>query len=318
MGATSRLRKNQMNKVNPEEIKFIKLGRSGGWESQCIESKNPMIRLGFDNPYHQECLDGQWEVIKKHWAITKTKGKATEITNVIKDFYTLSPTTMWITFFHRKLFWCFASQEVILLEDGSRIRKVIGKWNSTDIKGNELFVESLSGKLAKVQMYQGTMCSVKEREYLVNKINTKTLPEVTEARDCFEKLNTSLKPLIKNLSWQDFELLIDLIFSNAGWQRIATLGKVEKSIDLDIMSPVTGKRAFVQVKAQSTPKEFESYINQFMSMDQYDEMYYVSHTDTLPLNKVKLPNNVMLMDVNHLSGLVINSGLVSWLIQKTS
>ena len=48
---------------------------------------------------------------KKHWALTKTKGKVTEITNVIKVFYTLPDTTMWITFFQRKLFWCFASSE---------------------------------------------------------------------------------------------------------------------------------------------------------------------------------------------------------------
>lgn len=307
-----------MDKVNPSIIKFIKLGRSGDWESRCLESEKPMIRLGFDNPHHQKCLDGDWEFIKNYWSETKTKGKSTETTKNIKDFYTHPSLAMWITFYKRKLYWCFAKTDVTLLDDGSRVRNVIGKWSSQDINGEELYVENLSGKLAKVQMFRGTMCKVKEADYLINKINAETLPEISNAKQCLKNLISSIEPLISNLGWQDFELLVDLIFSNAGWQRVATLGKVEKSIDLDVISPVTGKRAFIQVKSRSTKIEFEDYIEQFLSMKQYDEMYYISHTDTSDLEKIELPNNIQLIGLKHMAKLTVNSGLVPWLITKAS
>jgi hypothetical protein len=124
-----------------------------------------------------------------------------------------------------------------------------------------------------------------------------------------------------NASYTKFftvSLLVDLVFANAGWQRVATLGKVEKSIDLDVISPVTGRRAFIQVKSQSSKDEFRDYIKQFEGMTQYDEMYYVCHTGTIALEKVELPNNVQLIGLDHMANLTINAGLVQWLITKAS
>lgn len=304
--------------IEAKTIKFIKLGRSGGWEERCIESDKPMIRLGFDNPHHRRCIDGEWDFINRYWLESKTKGKATETTNQIKDFYTQPSETMWITFYKRKLYWCFAKEEVVHLEDGSRIREVDGEWQSCNVKGEPLYVENLSGKLTKVQMFRGTICSVKESNYLLKRINAIELPEVQKAKDCLNNLVSDLKPLIKNLGWQDFELLVDLVFSNAGWQRIATLGKVEKSIDLDVISPVTGRRAFIQVKSQSSKDEFKDYIEQFEGMPQYDEMYYICHTGTLALEEIQLPNSVQLIGLDHMAELTVNAGLVKWLITKAS
>jgi len=304
--------------IKAKDVKFIKLGRSGGWEERCIESDKPMIRLGFDNPHHQKCLEGDWDFINRYWLESKTKGKATETTNQIRDFYTQPKETMWITFYKRKLFWCFAKEAVIQLEDGSRVREVDGEWNSCSVKGEPLYVENLSGKLTKVQMFRGTICSVKESNYLLKRINSIELPEIQQAKDALNNLVSCVKPLIKNLGWQDFELLVDLVFSNAGWQRVATLGKVEKSIDLDVISPVTGRRAFIQVKSQSSKDEFEEYIQQFEGMPQYDEMYYICHTGTSVLGEVFLPNNVQFIGLDHMAELTVNAGLVKWLITKAS
>lgn len=304
--------------IEASTVKFIKLGRSGGWEERCIESDKPIIRLGFDNPHHQKCLDGDWDFINSYWLESKTKGKATETTNQIKDFYTQPATTMWITFYKRKLYWCFAKEGVIQLDDGSRIREVDGEWHSCNVKGEHLYVENLSGKLTKVQMFRGTICSVKESNYLLKRINAIELPQVQAAKDSLNNLVSSVKPLIKNLGWQDFELLVDLVFSNAGWQRVATLGKVEKSIDLDVISPVTGRRAFIQVKSQSSKDEFKDYIEQFEGMPQYDEMYYICHTGTSALEEIQFPNNVQLIGLNHMAHLTVNAGLVKWLITKAS
>lgn len=64
-------------------------------------------------------------------------------------------------------------------------------------------------------------------------------------------LKSKLTLLIQNLQWKDFETLIDLIFRQAGWQKVGQTGKTQKTLDLELLAPVTGETAIVQIKAQS-------------------------------------------------------------------
>ena len=230
-----------MNPLDAKTARFIKLGRKGDWEGDCINASPGTIRLGFINPHHEDCLAGDWKVVTQYFLKKekKTPGKATEITNQIKDFYTLDESTIWITFFQKKMFWCFASSEVTMMKDGNRMRETIGGWSDKSIDGDILFVEQLNGLLTKTQGFRGTICSVKAIDYLKNRLCDKVLPAVTKAKNQLQDLRNSLVPLIRGMNWKDFELLCDLIFANAGWQRQSTLGGTEKSIDLDLISPVT-------------------------------------------------------------------------------
>ncbi len=307
-----------MKDVKVKSAYFIKLGRKGAWEESCILQDNT-IRLGFSNPLHSECLAGEWDKIYDYWiGQGKKKNKATEIKNQIKAFYESDEETLWITFFRRRMYWCFAEKEVVQLADGTRIRKVKREWNYFDVQGEALTIENLSGKLTKVQGFQGTICTVKEFEYLIRRINHQKLPEVEKAEQTLATLLQDIEPLIQNLTWKDFELLVDLIFTHAGWQRISSLGKTEKSIDLALMSPVTENRAFVQIKSKSNMRVFEDYIKQYQGMKEFDEMYFVVHTTDNSFNEWHDIPDIKLWDVRKLSSLVINSGLISWLIKKTS
>lgn len=305
-------------KVKASNALFIKLGSKGNWEKDCIENQNT-IRLGFHNPFHKDCLAGNWNVVEKYWIKRKkTKGKATETINQIKHFYESPIETLWITFYNRKLYWCFAEPKVKILSDGSRIRQVKGKWSSIDIKGNPLFVENLSGRLTKVQGFRGTICSVKEFDYLLNKLNCTKQPILLETEKALSDLKEKLKPLVQSLTWKDFELLVDLIFTSSGWQRISVLGKTEKYIDIELMSPVNSKKAFVQIKSQSTLREFMDYKTDFSKMNQYDEMYYVVHTPDKKLNNIKKEKNIEVVGLDRIVDLIINAGLVNWLLKKSS
>ena len=309
-----------MNKIKADSAYFIKLGRKGQWEEECILHENT-LRLGFNNPLHSECLSGEWDKISKYWLSKgKTKGKATEITNQIRTFYESNEKTLWITFFRRKMYWCFADKDVTLLPDGTRIRKVKEGWKDQDIKGSRLTIESLSGKLTKVQGFQGTICSIKEFEYLIRKLNHQKLPEVQKTEKALYTLFQLIEPLIQNLTWKDFELLIDLIFTRSGWQRISTLGKTEKSIDLVLMSPVTGNHAFVQVKSKSNLATLKKCIKQYRNMkEEFSLMYFVIHTTTdKALAKWQDEEDIKLWSATKLSELVVNSGLITWLIKKAS
>ena len=93
---------------------------------------------------------------------------------------------------------------------------------------------------------------------------------------------------------------------------------MEKSIDLDVMSPVTGRRAFIQVKSQSSKNELLNYVENFKGMSQYDEMYYVCHSGILSQEEIDLPKNIQVIGLGNIAELVINAGLTKWLITKAS
>lgn len=316
-----------MEKIEASSVKFIKLGKAGKWEDYCI--KNNVIVFELNNPNHDQCLLDEWDdifvdLLQQSTKNTdkKKKQEATTIKNQAKDFYTSPGDVMWITFYKRKLYWCFAEDQVEerLIEPNNesvRVRKVKDNWRSTDIFGNDLFVQNLSGKLTMVQMFRGTICDVKEKEYLLQRINSIESEDILNAKYAFEMLVNKIKPLIFSLTWKDFEILVDLVFSNAGWQRVATLGGTEKDIDLDLLSPVSGRRAFVQVKSRSSQEELEEYINTFEAMKQYDEMYYVYHTTGLSL-PVGCNQNIKLIGIDEIAKLTVNAGLTNWLITKSS
>ncbi|MCK9195433.1 MAG: hypothetical protein M0P16_00450 [Syntrophales bacterium] len=306
-----------MQKIKPKSVRFIKLGSKGRWEPDCIEGANPFIRLGFINPHHEECLKRNWAVLRAYWAQKKTKSKATGITNQIKDFYTLGQDTLWITFYRRRLYWCFAYPEVRLLADGTRSRCVVGKWKSKSIMDEELLIENLSGKLTKTKGFRGTICSVEEEEYLIRRINGEIAPEVLNAKQCLSSLEKSLEEMIRSLGWKDFELLCDLIFTRSGWQRVSAVGGTEKSIDLDLFLPVSGKKAFVQIKSQADTKTFKEYCDIFETLDQYHEMFFVVHSPRGDISTWKIPDKAQILTIEKISQLAVAAGLSNWIIQKT-
>lgn len=297
------------------KIRYIKLGERGCWEKSCIEEDNT-IRFGYEGK-HEECVQGKWDAVKTYWLSNRSDpGAATRDVNQIKDFYELSEDDIWITFYQRKMYWCRAHKEVIELEDGTRIRNVIGGWSCNDINGNGLTIENIDGRVTQVQGFRGTVCSVNLPEYVLRKINGDIQPEVNEAKENLKNLKDSLANLIMGLWWKDFELLLDLIFAKSGWQRVSVLGKTEKDIDLDLYSPITNRKAFVQIKSSTNIPEIRSCIEAYKSHGQYNEMYMAFHTINGDIRAIEVDPSVHLLDISKISELVIHTGLINWLITK--
>lgn len=300
------------------EIRFIKLGTKGCWEDDCINKFNT-IRLGFQSPYHNDCLKGNWAAVEQHWLKARNGNKSTATTTVnqIKAFYELTENDIWITFYKRKMYWCHANKTITELpHDQSRIRKVIDSWKSTDKNGKQLLIENIDGRITKVQGFRGTICKVTLPAYLLNKINGTPLKEALATETTLNTLKGNIETLIKGLWWKDFELLVDLIFSKSGWQRISVLGATEKEIDLDVFSPVTQKRAFIQVKSSTTAKQIQEYYDSFLQYSQYDEMYFIFHSFQGSLTSPA--SSLHLINISKLADLVIQTGLIDWLIKKRS
>ena len=308
-----------MKKIKANKVLFIKLGQGGKFEKECIEN-NHTLRLGYREVDHKLCLTGQWDKVHDYFT-TEENSKtfvATSHSNQIKQFYEEDEKTLWITFYANKLWWCFSKPEITLLTDKTKTRPVIGKWSDKDINGNVLLAGNISGKLLKTQGFRGTICSVPEEKYVLAKINSEQMKEVVEVEQAMFNLKTKLTFLIQNLQWKDFETLVDLIFRQAGWQRVGDTGKTQKTLDLELFAPVTGERAIVQIKAQSDLQQFLSYQEQFAAMNDYDKFFYVVHTAKNNLSTYENETETKLYLVDKVAELTVSAGLVEWVIKKTS
>jgi len=308
--------------IEPQTFRFIKLGAKGTWEKSCIEEEST-IRLGYESPHHENSLAGEWAPVRAFWLEYRKgdRGAASRDLKQIRDFYELSEDALWFTFYKRRLYWCFAEKQVIQRsDDSSRTRRTRSGWSCRDINGkNELTIENIDGRVSKVQGFRGTICAVEPwiENYLRNKINGLEQLDVREAQEKLESLQHSIQSLIQGLWWKDFELLVDLIFAQSGWQRLSVLGQTDKDIDLDVFSPVTNRRAFIQVKSEASNEVFDDCVARFREMDQFDEMYFVVHTCNRKLAD-RTGARVNILDLEKLSKLVINAGLINWLITKRS
>jgi len=156
------------NLINPKNVYYIKLGRSGEWEKDCLELSQT-IKIGYREVPDELCRQGKWgEVHKIMQDIREDVGAATRDTNQVRDFYESDEQILWITFWGDRLYWCFSKPEIMTLPDNSKSRPVIGKWSSCDILGQPLQKTQLSGALLRVEGFRGTICGVKEFEYLVD------------------------------------------------------------------------------------------------------------------------------------------------------
>ena len=87
---------------------------------------------------------------------------------------------------------------------------------------------------------------------------------------------------------------------------------------MELVLPTTGEKAFIQVKSKTNQNEFdEKYLDVFQTMSQFGRMFYVFHTS----GKTRIncaEDNVTIIDAERLAEMILDAGLVSWLIRKVS
>jgi hypothetical protein len=172
---------------------YIKLGTSGSWEKESIDSG--ILRFGYMETPFEAAVSGDWEAVRKVWlAKRKNEGVATSDVTQIRYFFEADVDTLWITFYGGFLWWCFAKPGVKIHQDGQgTYRETVDRWHNTDING------------------KGTICGIKEFQYLKRKLNGQLLPAVDEAAQAENQMVQKIIPLMHMLPWQDFELLVDLV-----------------------------------------------------------------------------------------------------------
>lgn len=304
-----------MTDIAASNIRYIKLGRGGGWEAESLQEA--VLRFGYREAPHDLCIRGDWAAV---WEVMKEirgdAGAATRDVNQIRAFYESDESTIFITFVGGLMHWCRPTGPVQLLDDGSHRRQTLDGWHDKSKAAVLLTADRLSGHLLKVQMFRGTICDVGATDYLLRKLNDELLPEVAAAEEAERALMTAVIGLMRLLTWQDFELLVDLIFSASGWRRVSQVGRTQKTVDLELVLPSTAERAFVQVKSQASLGALDDYAARFAESDAYDRMFFVWHTGAIPEDAG--PEGVILLGPDRLSRMVVDAGLSSWLREKVS
>ena len=308
-------------KVTAVVGRYIKLGPKGAWEAKCLQEGT--LRLGFYEVPHDLAQAGDEMAIRQIYA-DKDPKTATSYARQILAFYDPSPDTIWVTFADDCLWWCKAQPDVTFLgsdkiahPDGSRLRPTTDGWHNKSLGGKLLRKTDLRGDLVAVAGFMGTICNLKPDllDYLLRRTNDEELPAIATAQQAKETLLSSLRAVIAMLRWQDFELLVGLIFAQSGWQRVSVVGDTMKTTDIELVLPVTGERAMVQVKSRTTQAQLDNYIAAFDRWNS-QRLFYVYHTAKGPLSVSDPNDRVSLIGPGQLSQLVLKAGLTDWVMDK--
>jgi hypothetical protein len=317
---------------------FIKLGNGNKWADECFATnkpKNGFVRLDYSEISHElanglpENFDEVLEAaINRNPRLGQDDGASRRHVNQINYFYASDEQVLWFTFHSNRLWWCFSEKAVTPeIVDGTELKRraVIEKWSDKNIFGETLWKSKLSGNLLRTEGFRGTICALQpdERVYLMHKINGTVPPHVQLAKDAKQALSVALIPVIRSLHPTDFEILVDLIFMHGGWRRVGVSGGIEKDIDLDLVSPITGEHIAVQVKSAASVAVWNDYRKIAQGMKEYARFYFVTHSPTPALQEATKPptsanDKYVYWDEAELTRQVIRSGLTGWVLDKAA
>ena len=305
-------------KIKANKALYINLGSKGKWVNECITENK--IKIGFDEIPHSLCKSGKWEELKRIYLKRKTPLRtASDYIRQIKLFYKSSDKIIWIIFHNDQLWWSYSDKKIIEEKNG-RSRKVIGKWANINISGEELGVNIISSKLKKIRAYKGTICEVQELKYLLSILNGDISVQKTQFILLYSFIKKKLKYFIQNLDPADFEILVDLIFRNLGYQRMGILGKNEKLHDLILKNPLTNQKISVQIKSSANLRTFLNYKEKFDKIPEYSKSFFVVHTPNNNLKLYKKKNKgrrYRFYFIDELVDMSIKAGLIDWLTEMT-
>jgi len=311
-----------MEPITIKNAYYVKLGKGGKWGDDSIQGGK--VRIGWREQTLDDINNWREPIIREKTRLAREQeGLPTSKTAVSNDVSALSkivnstPEDVWITFHGSYLWWCRVAETGIEEDIISKFRGVVEQWSNHDIEGTSLIINQIPGRLSKIQRFSGTICGLGAREIddLRRLLNNQPSAEFQS----ISKAKTALIQQVENglslLHWKDFEILVDLIFRNAGWRRVSVIGESMKYVDMELEEPITGDLYQVQVKSDATMADFKKYAEQFTKGD-FRKLYFVVHNSKDKWAAVSTYENVELVLQEKLAQMVVDFGLVNWLIKR--
>ena len=293
---------------------YIKLGKGGAWELDSIASH--IMRIGWPGSPLADINSHNWDAIEhKLRGELSHQGTATRDVNALRQIVLATESDVWITFHGSRLWWCRLAPGPVEEDKVSKFRRVHGQWSDRDVQGRVLLIADIPGLLSQLQGFRGTVCVVRAAERLRRLLNAESsapFQAVTRAR---ETLVGAVQSAIGELHWKDFETLVDLLFRQAGWRRLSVLGETMKYADLELEEPITAERYQVQIKSAADISDFVRYRDQFEGRG-FRKLFFVVHSPTPKLAQEQSGSSVELVLPARLAAMVVDAGLVSWILAK--
>lgn len=313
----------QEPRIRMEPIEFagafyIKLGRTGVWESDSIETGK--LRLGWRHQSVEDINADRWDRIEQQLRDEhreKPGGVATTDLNALRMIAESSNEDAWVTFHKAKLWWTRLTGPVE--EDAvSKFRRTAAPWSDRAASGRLLVATELPGKISQLQGFRGTACRVHHVDLLRRILGGTRSALATAISDGLASLSRHLAQAIRELHWNDFETLVDLVFRDAGWVRVSVLGHHAKAYDLELREPITGNRYLVQVKSRAGVAELRRTAA-CSSPEDFRRVFFVVHSPERDLaTAADIPEYVELVPPERLGELAMHAGLAGWLEDKVS
>jgi hypothetical protein len=298
---------------------YIKLGRGGEWEDDSI--KTGKLRLGWRQQSVDDINAGRWDLIDEQLRAKDEGKRVAATTSDLKALKNIAASTgedIWITFHKAKLWWTRLASGPVEQDSISKFRRTAGPWSDRGADGRLLVISALPGKISQLQGFRATVCRVHYDDLLRRTLSGTRSAMATAIRDHHDILARDLTMAIKELHWQDFETLVDLVFRAAGWARVSVLGQQAKAYDLELREPITRDRYVVQVKSQAGLADLRKTIASFSS-DDFRRVFFVVHSPDDDLaGATGIPDHVEIVSPQRLGELAMDAGLVRWLEDKVS
>lgn len=305
-----------MKVIDFDNAYYIKLGRGGKWVESSIGKKK--LRLGWSNQTIEDINVGKWSKILRQLRQESTdKGVATRDCNALKWLAESDSQDIWITFHSSRLWWGRLGKPAMFQDETSKYRLLVDDWSDKDVHGNRLLVSLIPGAISQLQGFRGTACRVKEKEQLRRLLNCQPSEEYGQIEHHRQALIGAVEKGIRHLHWRDFEILVDLVFTQSGWRRRTPVGETLKDVDMELVDPLTGDIYQVQVKAEAGLSDFTRYAKN-VSQDACRKFYFVVHSPSAELAKhdPSEDEQVELFTPRRTAEMVTNLGLVEWLMAK--
>ena len=309
--------------ITAKRALYIKLGEKSRWFKTALETNT--LRVGFSEVPEELAIAAasanNFAPIKSLYEKSgQTPGTSTRFSNELREFYTAGADVLWITFADGRMWWCFANPGVAAAltgdrkTEGSRYRTTVDAWSDKDRKGETLWKTGLRGSLTTTEGFRGTICKVREFDYLVRRLNgvrSSAVEAVTRART---GLVETVIPLIRGLHWRDSELLVELIVTQGGWRRVSQTGGTQHATDIELELPFTGERAIVQVKSKLDQRGADDVIAALVDQASGARVIVAYHTSTDRLSADQ--DIVTLLGPEDIAEHVVESGLTTWVMSK--
>ncbi len=297
----------------PDSVLYVKNGKGGQWWRTARKSNQ--VHAGWAKiPAETIQKINPSTIAEEYDRYYPGESGSTQDRNALVRLLDKPSQYVWVTVEDGFLWWCTVRDGAQASDEESSSRghfwlNCESPWSKHSIAGKPLAVSDLPGTVTKVSGFRGTVGMPAAWQDILRIIRGEPDPKIDRARSAREAYENAVKALIVDLHWRDFELLVDLVLTRSGWERLTTLGKTQEGIDLDVENAATNECAFVQIKSTAGQTEFNDYCQRFnLRRERYAKMIFAVHT---PQGNIRSPHDdaVQIWAADRLARLVVRLGL---------